>query len=489
MSPRVSTDRLLGDVEIHADVQEYTRPSDANSFDAGFGGPEGRRQVEKSLLRKLDLRLSFLVLVFLMNHVDRINLASARLQGFEEDLKLTGHQFNTLISIMYVGYFVMQIPSNMFLDQLTRPSAYLSLATLVWGLISISIAWLCSFDSALISRFLLGFSEAVYAPGIAFLLSRWYKRDELGLRVAVFKCGPPVSQTLGPLFASAVFATMGGKLGFAAWRWLFFIEGGLTCIIAITSFYITPDFPTTPALAWLTIDEQTLAQRRMVEDLGGVEQKSARRSGLVEALTDWTVWWIGIATCCTMVGMSFGHYFPTIAATMGYSTTVTLLLCAPPWFVGVITSLLIMRHSDATRDLFWHIAVPVVINIIGFLVAISTMNIPMRYLSLFLMTQSHVAYVVIFAWVSNSIPDSSSKRAVALAFVSVFGTFGNVASPYLWPKEWGPSYSKSFMCCILAFLVSLSMLWVYRLHLIRLNQEAEIKERTLGLPKGFRYIT
>ena len=30
-------------------------------------------------------------------------------------------------------------------------------------------------------------------------------------------------------------------------RWLFFIEGGLTCTIAIVSFYIIPDFPTTPA--------------------------------------------------------------------------------------------------------------------------------------------------------------------------------------------------------------------------------------------------
>ncbi|KAL4069096.1 major facilitator superfamily domain-containing protein [Scleroderma citrinum] len=277
------------------------------------------------------------------------------------------------------------------------------------------------------SRFLLGFSEAVYSPGTLLLLSRWYKRDELGLRMAFFNCGSAASQVLGPLFASGVFSVMDGKLGQAAWRWLFFIEGGLTCVIAVASFYVTPDFPTSPA-SWLTADEQILAQKRMVEDLGSAEQKSAQRSGLVEALTDWTVWWLAMAGCSLLVAMSFTFYFPTIAATLGYSPPVTLLLCAPPWFIGVVIGLLVMRHSDATRDRFWHITGLAATGIVGLLIAISTMNIPMRYLSLFFMTQSHATYVIILAWVSNSIPDSSSKRAVALAFVNVFSTLGAIGA-------------------------------------------------------------
>ncbi|KAL4071135.1 major facilitator superfamily domain-containing protein [Scleroderma yunnanense] len=474
MSPSASTYRLLDDVEIDLDVEEHTSSSDTDPSDAIFGSLARRRQIEKGLLRKLDLRLCFIVLVFLMNY------SAARLQGLEEDLKLTGYQFNTIISITCVGYLFMQIPSNIFLDQLTRPSAYLSFAALVWGLLSVGIA--------LISHFLLGFSEAVYAPGAILLLSRWYKRDEFGLRMAYFNFGASASQFLGPFFASGVFSTMDGILGYAAWRWLFFIEGGLTCIIAIASFYITPDFPTTPA-SWLTIDEQMLAHRRIVEDVGRAEQKSAERSGLVEALTDWTVWWMGIASFFLLAGMSFATYFPTIAATMGHSPPVTLLLCVPPWFICVITGIFVMRHSDATRDRFWHIAGPIATSIVGFLIATSTMNTSMRYLSLFFMTQSQITCVVILAWISNSIPDSSSKRAVAIALVIVFSTLGSTAGSYLWPAEWGPSYSKSFIYCILAFLICLLMLWVYRLNFIRLNQEAERKERTLGLPTGFRYIT
>ena len=60
---------------------------------------------------------------------------------------------------------------------------------------------------------------------------------------------------------------------------------------------------------------------------------------------------------------------------------------------------------------------------------------------------------------------------------------------YLWPASWGPTYAKSYFFCILAFSTAIAMLWVYRLHLTRLNEKAEKHERTFGLPKGFRYMT
>ena len=68
MSARTSTDRLLGDAES---VEEYTRSSDieVNTPDTGLGGVKRRSQVEKRLLHKLDLRISLLVLLILMNSV------------------------------------------------------------------------------------------------------------------------------------------------------------------------------------------------------------------------------------------------------------------------------------------------------------------------------------------------------------------------------------------------------------------------------------
>lgn len=89
-----------------------------------------------------------------------------------------------------------------------------------------------------------------------------------------------------------------------------------------------------------------LAQQRLEEDLKGVERdpsESVHESGLVEALTDWTVWWLAIALTALNAALSFGPFFPILVATMGYGPTVTLLLCSPPWLVGVTTSFTIMR--------------------------------------------------------------------------------------------------------------------------------------------------
>lgn len=128
-------------------------------------------------------------------------------------------------------------------------------------------------------------------------------------------------------------------------RWLFFIEGALTSVVVAIPLDLIPDFPTTPA-SWLTTEEQFLAQERMMEDVCGVEDnpvKNARRSGLTEASTDWTVWWLALTTTFMNIMLSFQSFFPTLVATIGYGPIVSLLLCSPPWIIGVATSIWVMR--------------------------------------------------------------------------------------------------------------------------------------------------
>ncbi|KAL4069102.1 MFS general substrate transporter [Scleroderma citrinum] len=423
--------------------------------------------------------------------IDRTNMAAARLQGLEEDLHLTGQQFNTLIGILFIGYMPMQIPSNVFLHELQRPSLYLSYCTFLWGIFTIWTGIATSFRTALVPRFFLGFVEATYYPGAVFILSRWYKPHELGSRMVYFTCGNAASKVFGPLIASGILTTMDGILGCAAWRWLFFIEGLLTCLAAAVALNLIPDFPSTLA-PWLTTEEQILAQQRMVEDLCDVENdppKGVQRSGLAEALADWTVWWLAIALAFLNTMTSFENFFPTLVATMGYGPTVSLLLCSPPWILGAVTSLFVMRHSDATRERFWHTTGPALMAAIGFIISTLTMNTAIRYLSLFFMAQSLVSFIIAMTWLNNSIPESSSKRAVAIAFVNAFSGFGDIGGSYIWVASWGPSYSKSYLICVFAAMTTIMMLWVYRIHLIELNKNAEMNERTLGLTAGFRYIT
>ncbi|KAG2077464.1 MFS general substrate transporter [Suillus decipiens] len=485
----------LLDAGVYSAAARYgTSESDNSNGDTTIHSDERSRAVtEKRLLRKLDLRVAFLVLIYIMNYMDRSNAAAARLRGFEEDLDMKGNQFNTLISILYVGYVLMQAPSNIFLASMKRPSLYLANCMALWGAITLftGIQLCFRYHAALILRFLLGFVEAAFFPGAVFLLSRWYKRNELGLRTALLTCGSSISNAFSALIASGILASLDGTLSFTAWRWLFFVEGILTIIVSVCAIWILPDFPSTPSV-WLLPDEQVLAKQRMEEDAAAGNEDKGKLvkgfSGLSEALMDWKVWWLGVALGFITASLSFGIFFPTLSATMGYSATISLLLCAPPWILGTATSFYVARHSDVTGDRFWHITGPLLVGIIGFMIAISTMNTVVRYLSLFFMTQSSVAYVIFLTWVMNTFSQSRSKRAAAIALINSVATLGSIGVPYIWPSSWGPSYVNSYFICILTSVISIVMCWAFRRHLSRCNEAAEAEEHALGLPKGFRYL-
>lgn len=191
---------------------------------------------------------------------------------------------------------------------------------------------------------------------------------------------------------------------------------------------------------------------------------------------------------CMVVSLSFNAFFPTLSATMGYSRTGTLLLCAPPWAFATVVAFVVTRHSDKSGERFWHIVVPLIVGLVGFVLATSTMNTAARYISLFLMAQSYAAFITFLAWVSNSISQPPAKRAVALAVVNSVSQVGNVIGSYAWPIKWGPTYAHSYAICILTNGLTIVMCWVFRRHLIKLNKREEDREKKEGREVGYRYL-
>jgi hypothetical protein len=59
------------------------------------------------------------------------NLAQARLGTLEEDLGMHGTDYNLATSILFVGYLLMQLPSNLLLTRV-KPSIYLGTAMVIW---------------------------------------------------------------------------------------------------------------------------------------------------------------------------------------------------------------------------------------------------------------------------------------------------------------------------------------------------------------------
>lgn len=55
----------------------------------------------------------------------RNNIAAAKLAGLQEELGLDSFQYETAVSVLFFGYLLMQVPSNLILNKIGKPALYL----------------------------------------------------------------------------------------------------------------------------------------------------------------------------------------------------------------------------------------------------------------------------------------------------------------------------------------------------------------------------
>ncbi|OAL43487.1 MFS general substrate transporter [Pyrenochaeta sp. DS3sAY3a] len=472
--------------------------------------PERRQQVEKSLKRKLDMRCSLFVLIYIMNYLDRNNIAAARLGGLQEDLGIDNTQYATCLSILYVGYILMQVPSNMIINRIPRPSIYISVVMLLWGMISTLSGNTHNFAGMVAVRFFIGFVEAAFLPGALLILSKWYTRRELTLRNAILFCGNLISNAFSSLVGAAVLSNMEGTLGHRAWRWLYWIEGAATMVIAIAAIFILPDLPHNSR--GFTEEERAVAVLRMTEDVGEADEDSAEQSpfaGLVMAVKDVKIYVMMLTFTAYVVGLSFNAFFPTLTRTLGFGYITTLLMSAPPWAFACVISLINAWHADRQQERFWHIVGPIFGGLVGFIISMCTLNTAARYVALFLQASSYAGFIVFYSWISSSFPRPPAKRAVAIAMINAFSQLGNIAGSYVWNMSEN-GFRNSYGVVTAMFGVTILGCLAFRMILVRLNKRlddgvdawvvhGDVAEQTAAtegvsveegqrLMKGFRYL-
>ncbi|TFL07873.1 MFS general substrate transporter [Pterulicium gracile] len=434
---------------------------------------EERNTLERALVRKLDLRLlPMIFLIYIMNYIDRNAITSARLKGLQEDLHLNNIQYATLIAVLYATYSPAQIPSNMILHMVKRPSLYIGTCVVLWGLTSALTGVTVNYGGIIACRIFIGLPEAAFYPGAMYLLSRWYTRRELALRSAILYCGLLLSNAFGTLMAAGILSGMEGAMGIRAWRWLFYIEGAITVVIGFISMYILPDYPNNTR--WIVGVDRRLAQARLAEDAAEADIDDSDQSqlhGLKLALKDPLVLMFALMNMVQLMGLSFINFFPSLTQTLGFSTTITLLMASPPWIWASILCLGNAWHADRTGERYFHIAACWWAVMLGYIISLSTMNIAARYISLFLMATGYSGFAMILTWVSSSVPRPPAKRAVSMGIVNGFGNLGNLIGSYVWDAKWSPDYHPSLGICLGALGLTTILGGTIRQMIITRNKE------------------
>ncbi|KAE8147460.1 MFS general substrate transporter [Aspergillus avenaceus] len=506
MSPRNSYDEDID--KTHVDNVEVISSAVANDakpnpkkeappYVAGLS-PEERERAEKALVRKIDLRLlPMLIIMYILNYLDRNNIASARLAGLPEDLGLQGQQYATCVSILFVGYLLMQIPSNMLLNKIGKPAVYLPTSMMAWGIISTCTAAAQNYAGLVVIRFLLGFVEAAYFPGCLYFLSAWYTRKELGFRTAALYAGSLLSGAFSGLIAAGITDNMEGKGGLRAWRWLFIIEGAITIAVAFSSIFILPNFPRTTS--WLSEEEKELAAWRLEEDIGEDDwvdsKQQSFRYGAKLAFTDIKTYLLIFLILGIVSSASVTNFFPTVVETLHYGKIKTLCLTAPPYCAAVFSAFANAWHSDRTGERYFHITLPLYLAIAAFILAAAAKSVAPRYVAMMLMVPSfYASYVVALGWISATLPRPASKRAAAIAFINCVSNASSIYAAYMYPDKDAPQFIPAMSVNAGTALMAIIAATILRIVLVRLNKKLDRGEALSdAVPgqassRGFRYL-
>ena len=150
----------------------------------------------------------------------------------------------------------------------------------------------------------------------------WYRRHEAQKRYSFFFSSTTLAGAFGGLLAAAI-GKMNGMRGKSSWRWIFILEGTLTCVVAVLFFFIIPSFP--EEAKWLTADERAYVKARLQADQGrSAAERTIGFRDIVNVFKDFKVF-LGGFMYFGLIVPAYGYAFfaPTIIKTYGYSTIET----------------------------------------------------------------------------------------------------------------------------------------------------------------------
>jgi MFS family permease len=264
-------------------------------------------------------------------------------------------------------------------------------------------------------RVVLGILEAGFFPGCAYLLSTWYPRYELQKRNAVFYLIGSLASAISGILAYGIMQ-MDGLGNLSGWRWIFVIEGLITCVFGFAGFFLIVDFPELASKSWLFLNEREAAfmVARIQKDRADVIPTKFALGPYLKNALDMKVWgFASLFGLTTTNSYAIAYFLPVILREgMGFDMAKSQCLVAPPYAAAAI----VMYGCAVVGDKY-HIRAPIiigncVIGLIGLPLLGYSDNDGVRYFGVFLATISCNANIpAILTYQANNIRGSYSISA------------------------------------------------------------------------------
>ncbi|MEW6640672.1 MAG: MFS transporter [Pseudomonadota bacterium] len=410
--------------------------------------------LETRTMKKVAWRLLPLaILGYVVAYVDRSNISFAALT-MNHDLGFTAYVYGIGAGIFFIGYLLLEIPSNLVLERVGA-RRWIARIMLTWGIASACTALVSGPTSFYVVRFLVGAAEAGFLPGMVLYFTYWFPASYRGRVFAGLYFAQPVANAAAAI-ASGLILKLDGVLGLKGWQWIFVLEAIPSGLLAIAILKWMTDRPT--EADWLKADERqwltgTLAAERASQ--AAAQPVNWRGIFLDPRVIALSVIWLGTVTA--NYGVVF--FMPQLLKDLGLSTLMTGVVSAVPHLVGIIGLAVWGWTSDRTGERRWHLVVASVLGCIGLAGAgwlgpsygaVAAMSVAM--IGLF-------GTRAVF-WAMPSAFLTGAAAAAAFAFINSLSQIGGYAGPFVvgWIKTETNSFETALYflgaCSLLSALVA-----------------------------------
>ena len=403
----------------------------------------------------------FLVLLYLLNNIDRTNIGYAALT-MNKDIGLSAQTFGVAVGVFYAGYASCELPSNIIM---AKTGARRSLARMAIGsgLVTMLTASVQGPVSFYVLRFLLGVAEAGYLVGIVLYLSYWFPAAYRARYNALFMLAYPLAFGVSSAMAGVILG-LNGTFGLAGWQWLFLLEGAPAVIVGIISLWYLADRPRDAT--WLT-DTQRRALEAALGNDTPMEAREARVGRMLSEVP--SLLRDPVVMTCAMIylALNFGvisltSWMPSVIRGFGLPVTRVGFVTMIAPLAGALAMVLWGRWSDRRGERAGNTALALFVAAIGYVLVSQASTLLLTVCGFVLVAIGCYATLGMSFAISQTYV-APARRPVAIALIGVLGNVGGVFVPMIIGiiKTATGSFSAGFL--MVAGVMAFTGLLTYRL--------------------------
>ncbi len=380
----------------------------------------------RATLRRAGRRLlPFVFVLYLVNFLDRTNIAIAALQ-MNRDLGFSATAYGFGVGIFFLGYTLFQVPANLVLARIGA-RRWIAALMVGWGVIASAMMLVRTPAQFYTLRFLLGASEAGFFPGIVFYLGQWFPSAQRGRAMSFFMLGIPLSSVLGGPLSGALLG-LDGRMGLHGWEWLFLLEGLPAVLLGFATLVRLTDRP--DEARWLSDEQRAwlVATLRREHDAhpAGADVPPLR------ALLNPLVWLLALPYFLIVTtAYAYTFWAPTfIRDTLHATDLATGLLIGALAGIGAAAMVAMAAASDRSGERALFVAANAVLCAAGFVGAALLPTPVARVAALSFVAVGGTAFLPPF-WCLPTRFLRGGAAAAGIAVINSVGNTGGFVGPYL----------------------------------------------------------